>query len=64
MSLVIWTFSFEKALFSSAAHFFIGSFIFWGEFSFSSSLYILAINPLSDVHLAKNFSHSVVAFSI
>jgi hypothetical protein len=31
--LVIWTSSFEKVLFSSDAHFFIGSLIF-GEFSF------------------------------
>jgi hypothetical protein len=46
--LVIWTSSFEKALFSSFAHFFIGSLIF-GEFSFLSSLYILVINPLPDV---------------
>jgi hypothetical protein len=31
--LDIWTSSFEKVLFSSVAHFFIGSLIF-GEFSF------------------------------
>jgi hypothetical protein len=31
--LAIWAFSFEKVLFSSVAHFFIGSLI-WGEFSF------------------------------
>jgi hypothetical protein len=43
--LAIWTFSF---LFSSVAHFFIGSLI-WGEFSFLSSLYILVISSLSDV---------------
>jgi hypothetical protein len=30
-----------------------------GEFSFLSSLYILVINPLSDVYLANIFSHSV-----
>jgi hypothetical protein len=46
------------ALFSSFAHFFLGSLIFW-EFSFLSSLYILAINPLSEVKLAEIFSHSV-----
>jgi hypothetical protein len=40
--------SFEKVLFSSVAHFFIGLLI-WGEFSFLSSLYILVISPLSDV---------------
>jgi hypothetical protein len=46
--LVIWISSFEKVLFSSVTHFFIGSLIL-GEFSFLSSLYILAISPLSDV---------------
>jgi hypothetical protein len=35
----IWASSFEKALFSSFAHFFTGSLNF-GEFSFLSSLYI------------------------
>jgi hypothetical protein len=49
--------SFEKVLFSSVAHFFIGSLIL-GEFSFLSSLYILVISPLSDVQLANIFSHS------
>jgi hypothetical protein len=28
--LAIWASSFEKVLFSSVAHFFIGSLIFWG----------------------------------
>jgi hypothetical protein len=37
--LTIWTSSFEKVLFSSIAHYFIGSLIL-GEFSFLSSLYI------------------------
>jgi hypothetical protein len=46
--LAIWISSFENILFSSVAHLFIGSLI-WGEFSFLSSLYILAISPLSDV---------------
>jgi hypothetical protein len=46
--LAIWSSSFEKVLFSSVAHFFIGSLIL-GEFSFLSSLYILVISPLSDV---------------
>jgi hypothetical protein len=41
--LVIWTSSFEKALFSLFAHFFIGSLISEEEFSFLSSLYILVI---------------------
>jgi hypothetical protein len=36
--------SFEKVLFSSIAHFFIGPLIF-GEFSFLSSLYSLVISP-------------------
>jgi hypothetical protein len=45
--LAIWIFSFEKVLFSSDAHFFIGSLIF-GEFSFLRSLYIQVISPLSD----------------
>jgi hypothetical protein len=44
--LTIWTFSFEKVLFSSVAHFFLGSLIL-GEFHFMSSLYILVISPLS-----------------
>jgi hypothetical protein len=46
--LAIWISSFEKALFSSFFHLFIGSLIFW-EFSFLISLYILVINPLSDL---------------
>jgi hypothetical protein len=45
-------------MFSSFAHFFIGSLILWA-FSFLISLYILVINPLSDVEPAKFFSHSV-----
>jgi hypothetical protein len=31
--MAIWISSFENAMFSSVAHFFIGSLI-WGEFSF------------------------------
>jgi hypothetical protein len=42
------TSSFEKVLFSSVAHFLIGSLIL-GEFSFLRFLYILVISPLSDV---------------
>jgi hypothetical protein len=45
--LPIWTSSFEKAVFSSLAHFFIGSLIL-GEVRFLSSLYILVLEPLSD----------------
>jgi hypothetical protein len=32
--LAIWTYSFEKVLFSSVAHVFIGSLIFWGVYFF------------------------------
>jgi hypothetical protein len=46
--LAIWTSSFEKFLFSSTAHFVIGSLIF-EEFSILSSLYILVISPFSEV---------------
>jgi sugar phosphate permease len=46
--LAIWISPFEKVLFSSVAHFFIGSLIL-GEISFLNSLYILDISPLSDV---------------
>ena len=47
----------EKCLFSSLAHFLIGSFIFL-EFSFRSCLYILEINSLSIASFAIIFSHS------
>jgi type IV secretory pathway TrbL component len=46
--LAVWTSSFEKVLYSSVAHFFIGSLIF-GKFRFLNSLYILVISPLADV---------------
>jgi hypothetical protein len=46
--LVIWTYYFEKVLFSSFAHFFI-SLLILAEFSFLSSLYTLLISPLCDV---------------
>jgi hypothetical protein len=45
--LAIWISYFEKVLFSSVAHFFIGSLIL--GFSVLSSLYIQVISPLSDV---------------
>jgi hypothetical protein len=45
--LAIWMSSFEKALFTSVAHFYIGSLTL-GEFSFLSSLYVLDISPLFD----------------
>jgi hypothetical protein len=41
--------SFEKVLFSSVAHFFIGSLIFGVGVSCWSSLYFLVISLLSDV---------------
>jgi hypothetical protein len=40
--------SFDHVLFSSVAHFFIGS-LFLGEFNFLSFLYILVISSLSDM---------------
>jgi hypothetical protein len=43
--LAIWISSFEKVLFSSVAHFFVGLLIL-EEFSFFSSLYILVISSL------------------
>jgi hypothetical protein len=46
--LAIWISSFEKVLFRSVAHVFIGSLI-WGEFRLLNSLYILVINPMSDL---------------
>jgi hypothetical protein len=46
--LAIWTSSFEEVLFSSVAHFFIGSLI-WGELCFLSFLCTPVISPLSYV---------------
>ncbi|CAN0479160.1 unnamed protein product [Rangifer tarandus platyrhynchus] len=49
--------SLEKYLFSSLAHFLIGSFIFL-ELSFRSCLYIFEINPLAVASFAIIFSQS------
>ena len=55
--LAIYMSSFEKCLFRSFSHFFIGSFIYL-ILSCMNCFYILEINPLSIVSFAIIFSHS------